>query len=317
MKDTNYAFCVARIRALENKLLKAEDVKSLIEKKSYSEAASFLAEKGYRCDEADLDAIIQGEGDRLQKILAESVPDKNELSLLYLINDFFNIKAIVKCAAASVDVKDYLVYPSMVTATDNSSELFSGLSEKYREVALKAYNIALKTGNGKFSDAIIDRAAIDALCEASKSKKSCLVGKICSFIADTANIKIAFRCAETEQDSDYISEAIGFCSKLDRDKLISRALEGKEALLEFLSGTDYKEGVKIYADTPSDFEKWCDEELISMTKSAVYTSFGFDPVVSYYYRKNMEIKTVRMILTALKSNTDKNIINERVRKFYA
>ena len=75
---------------------------------------------------------------------------------------------------------------------------------------------------------------------------------------------------------------------------------------------------EVYGESePSKFEKWCDEKLISLTKSSIYTSFGFDPVVSYYYRKNMEIKTVRMILTALKSNTDKNIIYERVRKFYA
>ena len=81
--------------------------------------------------------------------------------------------------------------------------------------------------------------------------------------------------------------------------------------------TRYKKGIEIYLSSPSAFEKWCDDEIIKITSSAVYTSFGFAPVVSYYYRKNLEIKTVRMILSALKSDIDREIIKERVRKLYA
>lgn len=316
MKDTNYAFCVARIRALENKLLKADDIRKLIDMKDYKDALTLLSEKGYNCN-GSLDTLIQTESDVLQKTLTESVPDKNELNALCLINDYFNIKALVKCAVAAIDCEGYLVYPTTIKIADDSTDCFAGLSEEHRKIALKAYDIALKTHNGKFCDGIIDKAAIDALYIASGKKKSGLSGRICAFLADTANIKIAFRCTETKQDNEYISEFIGSCCYLDREKLIRKTIEGKEALFEFLLTTDYKRGAEIYASSPSEFEKWCDEELIEMTKASIYTSFGFDPVVSYYYRKNMEIKTVRMILAALRSNTDKNIIHERVRKFYA
>lgn len=317
MKDTDYAFCVARIRALENRMLTAQDINALVDKKSYSDGLRFLEEKGYLCSDDNVESIVQNENNKLQLLLEESVPDKNELNILYLINDFFNIKALVKSEVASSDVSDNFVYPTTITTEKSSDEPFSNLNDKYRSVALKAYDIALKTRNGKYSDGIIDRAAIDALAEGSKSKKSGLIGRICAFLADTANIKVALRCAQTNQDADYINEAIGSCCLFRREKLIEKTLAGKDELLEFLLGTEYKKGVEIYNSKPSDFEKWCDDELINKTKSAVYTSFGFDPVVSYYYRKNLEIKTVRMILTALKSNTDKNIIRERVRKFYA
>lgn len=317
MKDTDYAFCVARIRALENKMLIAQDINTLIDKKSYNDGLSFLEEKGYLCNQADVESIVQVESDKLQLLLEESVPDKSELNSLYLINDFFNIKALVKAEVTSTDVTDSLVYPTTITFEKSSDEPFSNLDDKYRSVALKAYDIALKTRNGKFSDGIIDRAAIDTLADASKNKKSRLTGKICAFLADTANIKVALRCVQTNQDTDYVREAIGKCCAFSRDKLIEKTLAGKDELLEFLLGTEYKNGVEIYNSKPSDFDKWCDDELINKTRSAIYTCFGFDPVVSYYYRKNLEIKTVRMILTALKSNTDKNIIHERVRKFYA
>lgn len=319
MKDTNYAFSVARLRALENKLFTAHDISALIDQKSYDSAVEFLTQKGYDCNEAELEAIIRNESSKLQQNLTQSIPDKNELNALYIINDFFNLKAIVKCAVLSDDCESYLTYPTTIRfeKTSKPDDLFAFLSDDYRKVALEAYNIALKTGNGKFCDSVIDVAAIKALNKVSANKKSGLLGDICGFLADTANIKIAFRCVETNQDESFIRQSIGNCSKINADKLISSAISGKEALLDYLTTTQYRVGASIYSQKPSDFEKWCDDELIIKTKQAAYTSFGFDPVVSYYYRKTLEIKTVRMILNALKSDTDKNIIKERVRQLYA
>lgn len=318
MKDTNYAFCVARIRALENKMLDKQDISNLIEQKSYESALNYLSDKGYKCEKSDLEAIMQEESDALQAVLNESVPDKTELDSLYLINDYFNIKALVKCAVSSTAPEGLLIFPSTVVYNKGKSikDTLESLDEKYRDVALNAYDMALKTHNGKYGDAIIDRAAIDALSKVSLKKNSGLVGEICAFLADTANIKTAFRCSATNQDADYIYMAIGSCCKLDRSKLIEKTIEGTDGLSAYLCNTEYKVGAEVYISKPSDFEKWCDNELIKKIGSAIYTSFGFGPVVSYYYRKNLEIKTVRMILTALKSGTDKKIIYERVRQFY-
>ena len=132
--------------------------------------------------------------------------------------------------------------------------------------------MALKTGNGKLSDVIIDRAAIDALAEFSANKKSGLLGEICAFQGDTANIRIALRCAVTGQDAEYINTAIGKCNKLDRDKLIKTCTSGVDALAEYLGGTKYKNGLEVYRSSPSAFEKWCDDEIVKITHSAIYTS---------------------------------------------
>lgn len=319
MKDTNYAFSVARLRALENKLLTANDIFALIDQKSYDSAVEFLSQKGYDCNSIELEDIIRSESLQLQKSLEQSIPDKSELHSLYIINDYFNLKAIVKCAVLSVDCEKYLTYPTTIKSgkSSKSDEMFDFLSEDYRRIALEAYDIAIKTGNGKFCDSVIDAATINALSKVSSLKKKAVSGDICGFLADTANIKIAFRCIETNQDESFIRQSVGKCSKLRTDKLIENTISGKEALLDYLAMTEYKSGASIYSNNPSDFDKWCDNKLIEMTKQAIYTSFGFDPIVSYYYRKNLEIKTVRMILNALKSDTDKNIIKERVRDFYA
>lgn len=321
MKDTRYAFCVARIRALENRLLTKQDISALIHQPGCDGALNYLAQKGYSSAEDDADSLIKKQGELLHRTLTESVPDKKELDTLYILNDYFNIKALVKCALEKQNPEDYMLYPSSVDPSDfngnDSESVFSFLKDEYRDVAQEAYSMALKAENGRFSDVIVDRAAIDALCNRSQSKNSGLSGEICAFLGDTANIKIALRCAATHADDDYINAAIGKCSKLDRDKLIKSCVSGIESLSDYLETTVYKQGLTVYLESPSAFEKWCDDKITEITESATYTSFGFAPVVSYFYRKNLEIKTVRMILSALKSDIDREIIEERVRALYA
>lgn len=321
MKDTQYAFCVARIRALENKLLSKQDILTLINQNDYQSAVKYLASKSCIQDETDIDPIIKKLGDELHSILCESVPDKKILSSLYILNDYYNIKVMIKCMVEGKSATGLFHSPTGINIDSfdkNALDLqFSFLKDNYREVALKAFDIALKSENGKFSDAIIDSAAITALTDFYKQKNSGLLGEICAFLADTANIKIALRCIATKQDKDFITEAIGKSAILDSNKLIECTVLGQDKLLNYLSTTKYKKGVEIYLLNASDYEKWCDDSIIDITKSAAYTSFGFAPVVSYYYRKNLEIKSVRMILTAIKSGIDKDIIKERMRNVYA
>ncbi len=321
MKDTHYAFCVAKIRALENKLLSKQDIATLIGYTDIASALNFLKEKGYAQENEATAELIKHKGDELDELLEECVPDKKELEALYVLNDYFNIKVLVKCAVENSDCDNLLLYPTTIHCENFGKKGkmgdFSYLKEDYRIVAENAFNIALKSKNGKLSDALIDKASIDALTAYTKSKRSGMLGEVCAFLADSANIKIALRCVATNQDDDFVNASIGECNRMSKSELLSSTLGGYDALASYLETTCYYDAVKIYTEKPSAFEKWCDDKIIEITSNAVYTSFGFAPVVSYFYRKNLEIKTVRMILSAIRSGVDKGKITERVRKLYA
>lgn len=321
MKDTSYAFCVARIRALENKLLTKQDIETLMSFKDLPSAIDYLVQRNYAEQGENINGITKRQNFLLNKLLEESAPCKDELKKLYILNDYFNIKVFVKCAVENRSADEYLVYPTSIDCRLAADKIpladFSFLKDEYEAIAKKAYNVALKNASGKYSDTIIEKEAIDELTRSASKKKSGMLGEINAFLADTANIKIALRCALTAQSEDYIKEAIGACSKLDRNKLVSATIEGYDVLISYLSSTDYKKGVELYTLKPSSFEKWIDDSITEITSRAVYTSFGFAPVVAYFYKKNLEIKTVRMILSAVKSGVDKQIIAERVREQYA
>ncbi len=320
MKDTNYAFCVAKIRANEKYLLNSSDINKLIECESYEDAVKYLSSKGWIEQNGDLSFYISNQNKKLWKLLSESVPDKSELDVLCILNDYFNIKAAVKCHLTSFDAHDFYVYPTTIDLqklTDSvNKHRFDKLGSVKGETALKAYTVANKTENGQNAEIIIDKAAINCMCEYAQKKRNQLMSEICEFLCDTSNIKIALRCAITNKSKDFIESAIGDCVKLERNALVKKTIQGSDVLKEYLLKSNYKNGVELFLINPSAYDKWCDDTVIEIAKKAKFTSFGFAPVCAYYYAKINEIKTVNIILSGLLYSADKNTIKERVRVLY-
>ena len=113
MRDTDYAYCVARLRAVEGTLLKKEDYNRLLSFESLEEAEKLLVEKRWiECKSDEIRDYLSAQKDSLWKLLSESVPDKKELDILCVLNDYFNVKAAVKCLVTGVSPENYLVMPT-------------------------------------------------------------------------------------------------------------------------------------------------------------------------------------------------------------
>ncbi len=320
MKKTDYAYCVARLRANEAYILKKDFLMRLCESESTDKALSALIEEGWIKEKISIKEIIRLKNNELWTLLNESVPDKRELSIFCVLNDYFNIKTAVKCTFSGAEPKDYYLYPTSLNLGELTEKIklrdFSSLKTAASDTAEKAYNMALITENGQSAEIIIDRGAIDLLCEYAKVKKSNLSNAVCGFLCDTANIKIALRINVLGKGQDFAEEAIGSCFKLDRGTLVNLALGDREELISYLLSTEYAEGVNLYCESTALYEKWCDDRVIEIVSEAKYTAFGFDPVCAFYYGKQNEIKSVSIILTALQSGVAADEIKERVRALY-
>ncbi len=319
MRDTDYAYCVARIRANERYLLKEKDISELLESKSYDSAISCLIDKKWISEKGEISDCIRYQSEKLWQLLSESVPDKKELDILCIVNDFFNIKAAVKCHFTGKDPNAYYIKPTSLNLDELtekvSSHRFSSIGGVKGECAEESYRTACLTENGQNADIIVDRACIDEIRRYAKEKNG-VTAEICAFLCDTSNIKIAFRCAMTDKKRDFTETAIGECSSLSRNDLLKATLGGKDTLCEYLAKTSYSEGAELYLASAAEYEKWCDNKIIAIAKKSGFTAFGFDPVCAYYYAKLTEMKSVRIILTGLKSGADKSEIKERVRALY-
>ena len=100
------------------------------------------------------------------------------------------------------------------------------------------------------------------------------------------------------------------------EQLAKAALSGADALREYLKETVYADGVEALEESPSAFERWCDNQMIEAIKPQKYNAFSAGPLVAYLLARQNEIKTVRMILTGKQNGFPDEMIRERIREMY-
>ena len=322
MKDTDYAYAVARIRANEGKLLTSAQMQTLTDAPSFERALLDLKNLGWLEDdgEHDISAIIARQNAALWELLQAVVPDKEELGALTALNDFFNLKAALKCMLTEQDPAPLYQWPTMLdldALTESiKAHAFDRLPPSFAACAKRAFEAAHRTESGQSADILIDEAALRLLASVKEETKSELLRSVYSFMCDSTNIKIALRCARTGKDLSFTESAVGPCFALEKSQLCFAAVQGEAALFAYLSATPLSEGAALLQTSTSRFEKWCDDVVIEKAKAAKYVFFGFDPIAAYFFAKSAEIKTVRILLSAKKAGVAPEIIKERVRALY-
>ena len=322
MKDTDYAFCVARIRANESNLLSAEFIKKLVDAESYEAAVRLLETVGWIDGDTEDGDFIRRQNRNLWKLLSESVPDKKVLDYLCVLNDYFNIKTAIKCVLSGENADKYYVEPSSLPLESLCSSIdgraFDVLKSKsMRSAAKNAFETACMTNRGQDAEMLLDVAALEALLEIYSDCKYRVFREICAFIVDSSNIRTAIRCAANKKDATFISSALSDCCKIKKDKLISEAVSGVDGLREHLASGVYAEGTELYYTNSALYDNWCEKRVLEIATGSGFTAFGFDPVCAYFYKKNNEIKTVKLILNAKKSGIPTELLKERVMVTYA
>lgn len=323
MKNEDYAYAVARIRANEAHLLSNRDIESLISADSLDSALSILASKNWTertKEDFSIAEIISNSYKKLWDLLSDCVPDKKELEIFTLQNDFQNIKTALKCKATEIDSDEYFVFPtSLDLALLKKCVLnrdFSKLPDDFSIAAKEAYSGLNLTSNGQTAEMILDKAALDLMSLKAKDSSSALVREIYNFFCSVTDIKIAFRCAKTKKSKSFALNALSKCEGIDCKVLAEKASKGENELISYLESSGFKTAAGLISSDSGKFEKWIDDEIVEKCKKAKTEFFGFDPICAYYFAKSNEIKTVRLILYAKESGLDSDIIRERVRRLY-
>ena len=322
MREVEYAYAVARVRANELNLLSAADVEQLILAEDYKTAMRRLSDAGWGEVDADTDyaEYLENYFAKTWNLLVEVMDDIHELDLLLIRNDMQNLKAALKGIVSQHDAKDLYVKSTVydtdeiVAAVQNKN--FKELPDFMQAPAQEAYEVLTSTCNGQLADAIVDKATLERILYLGKKSDSPVLAELAERMCATANIKLALRCAKTKKSKDFIERSICNCSTISKDKLSETALEGVDAVLKYLEDTSYAQGAAMFKESTSAFEKWCDDLLMECVGQAKYTAFGIDPIVAYYVARDAEIKTVRIILSAKINNLPADVIRERVRTLY-
>ena len=321
LKDTEFAYAVARIRANENKLLGKSVIESLINASSYSEALRILSEAGYGdFEKYDEDVILTKRQAEAFELICESAPDKNCLDFLIVKNDFHNIKAIIKAMVSGKDCSEMLMTPHTVDPKlfikALESKDYSVLPEHFAGVVSKAYALVTETMDGQALEVYLDRECLEMSVYLAKRSKDEFSVKLSELMCALSDIKIALRCLKTGKDSSFVMNAIADCSLFTKKSLCDALADGEKGLVSFVKMLGFTALSEGLVSGFAAFEKVSDDMLIERIKGAKYQSLGIAPLVAYYFATDAEVKTVRIILSCKKNSVETEKIRERVRELY-
>ncbi len=318
MRETEYAFAVARVRANEPSLLTEDDIELLISAGDEQSAVRILSDRGWDEPGGQAD-IFTLQADKAWEMIEQSVPDAGLLEAMIIGNDFFNVKAAIKAVFSDIDPESYMTRPCLCSTKDIITAVteneFSILPDYLCDCADRAYHSISGGESGQSAEMILDRACLETRLDRAAKAQSPLLEKIVRLNAVLANIKIAKRCALTGKKTETAYESMCVCPGLSNEALVSAAYSGEE-IKDIIKEAGFPE-IAPFADGDfSTLEMKCDNFITDMIKAAKYDAFGPDPVVAYYYAKLAEIKNVRIILSAKAAGVPTAAIKERVRDMY-
>ena len=272
-------------------------IEQLIACQSYEQCIQFLAERGWGDNDtsADAERMLKREEEKIWQVMKELSIDMKKFDVLSYPKLFHNLKAAIKEVCTEDTGRDIYYEDAAVPGKEMLEIIrekdFGRLPGIMSSVAAEAYDTLLHTRDGQLCDIMIDRAALDAIYKAGMEAEDKIIRDYAESAVAVADIKIAVRSQKTAKTIEFMKRAMAECKSISVDQLSRAALNGPEAIRDYLAGTEYAGGAEALAESPSAFERWCDNRIIQTISPQKYESFTIGPVVAYVLARQNEIKT--------------------------
>lgn len=326
IKDTDYLYLSAYLRAKEASLLGRERLERMAAAPDFDEAAKLLSECGYPELTGKTDAALEKAfSARRAEVLADMenlCPEKAIVEAFRLRYDYHNIKVLVKAEGASADGGAILSDAGRVSA--------QALSDAYREddwrsvparlaaAAAEAKNVLARTSNPQLADIVLDKAYYAELLSVTETLSDAFYTDYVRLCIDAANLRSAVRCMRAGMDEGVLRTAVIPGGNVSADQIAHRAYgEGVAAvfageLADAASlGQDAVEGASLTA-----FERECDNVLTRHLAAAKRVPFGPAVAVAYIASLEGEIIAARMVLLGKRGGVSREMLRERLRESY-
>ncbi len=321
MADNQYTYAVARIRSKELTLLSKSDIDQLMNCSNEKECIRLLTDKGWgKSGEENSEQLLVAEMDKTWDLMRELVEDLSAFDTFLYGNDFHNVKAAIKQVYTNGNAKGIYstngtIKPEIIYQAIKEND-FSGIPDHMRASAQEAYDVQLHTGDSQLCDVILDKAALETIYQKGKSSNNDLMALYAELRVASADINITIRSYRTGKDRRFLERALAACDSLDIRRLTAAALEGEEAIYDYLAITEYADAVSALKESPSAFERWCDNLIMKQIRPQKYNSFTISPLAAYILARENEIKTVRILLSGKRNGISDDTIRERLREMY-
>ena len=209
MKETEYVFATARVRAKENTLISRETFFRMAEAKDAHEVFSILAECGFGtvyCEDgthADEEATLALLTADARSLLDEAAPDPRIFDFLYYPIDCHNAKSVLKAVVSDRSAEGLLLTGGTVSPHVVLRDLSEGrtgcLPPCMAEAAVMARESYAKEKDPRKIDLLMDRACYCDMINSSKTDDS--LASYVSMRIDMSNFLTYLRIARRLGDN--------------------------------------------------------------------------------------------------------------------
>ena len=317
-------------RVYEKNLLTSENLKRLIDTDDLKEALTSLNDTKYGQYLQKLDRPEDYEK-VLSKMLLNSYkdmikisPDKNLVKYLEEKYNFHNLKVLVKELIQDEDYKSIYIDIGKIDLVNIKRNLKEDIKTKdeYLAYAKKALDIYKENKDPQDIDLSLDKDFYEKLLEDAKKLDYESLIKFTKERIDLTNLKALLRIKGQGQSIDLLEKALidgGNIEKnLFRDSLNAEKSSYPNLFFKEKIYPQVKEALEEIDlnKTMQKIEKIIDNHLMNFAKESKKVSYGPEVIMGYLISREMEVKNLRIILTAKLNSLSREFMEERLRDLY-
>ena len=317
-------------RVYEKNLLTSENLKRLIDTDDLKEALTSLNDTKYgqylqKLDRPeDYEKVLSKTLLNSYKDMIKISPDKNLVKYLEEKYNFHNLKVLVKELIQDEDYKSIYIDIGKIDLVNIKRNLKEDIKTKdeYLAYAKKALDIYKENKDPQDIDLSLDKDFYEKLLEDAKNLDYESLIKFTKERIDLTNLKALLRIKGQGQSIDLLEKALidgGNIEKnLFRDSLNAEKSSYPNLFFKEKIYPQVKEALEEsdLNKTMQKIEKIIDNHLMNFAKESKKVSYGPEVIMGYLISREMEVKNLRIILTAKLNSLSREFMEERLRDLY-
>jgi V/A-type H+-transporting ATPase subunit C len=334
--DTRYGFATGQVRAIEHRLISSARLLRLAEARDGQEALSMLGDTDYarvfqeelyttngsEASGQDIGLLLGREAARVRDFINGLTQDREATDILFVRDDFLNLKLALKGVIAGVEVGDSfaplgLISPAVIFHEATSPEKPEGLPPYLARAALAATRAYADTRSPAEIDRVVDGLMFEHLLNSAAEKEIFFLHKLIRIEIDLINIITFFRLRWLDEPISAVGPALIKGGVLHFEPFLEfypREIDAIET--GFLAGSRYhgfiSGGIAGLKNERSfvRMEGLVDGELLKFVDRQNEINFGVEVLIAYYYRKAIELRKLRTVLIGKKNGLSAPQIKE-------
>ena len=329
---TQYGYAVARLRALENRLLDETTYQRMIDCDALDSAVKVLGETPYSAwlmehKSAGFDKAIEAALLASYTEVESFVPESEIVSLLRLLYDVHNVKTLLKgqiLAERGGKRRLDLLTPLGNVDTDTltlavEGEDYTGLPFGLDKAIPAAVELWQKEQDVLALEKFLDGYYFKALLKTAEDLAMPEVVKWVKARIDGENLKTLLRLSRIPETRAQTATFLHSGGTLSPTTLAPLVMEGPENWGRLLSYAGISKLLTAFSEDGDfssmlvQFEKNLDNYATEMISPARYSTFEPANVVRYLWLKEIEAKNLRIVLVSVANGVEKDAIRGLLR----